>query len=224
MPVDPALFGDSGWFAACPESLREALVARGQWRKYAPGERATGDVEAPQAGMFGVYQGTFDIKTPRADGELVTFHSLSRGHWIGDISILSEQNQLAVMEARVASEVLFVPAPVVLDIVTRTPAHYRDFYRLTRRNMNIAIEALIGLVASGADHKIAFRLLQLDRMNCVPGGWLDMSQNDLAEMLGLSIASVRRGLAALAGASAIELGYARMRVHRARLASWIETH
>ena len=41
MPVDPALFGDSGWFAACPESLREALVARGQWRKYAPGERAT---------------------------------------------------------------------------------------------------------------------------------------------------------------------------------------
>lgn len=204
--------------------MRETLVAKGQWRSFEKGQRATGDIEAQQGGLIGVSQGAFDLMAPRADGELVVFLRFTRGNWLGDLSILAAQRQLVSMEARVRSELLFVPAPVILGMVDRNPAYYREFYRLSYHNFALAIETLVGQFAPGTDQKIAFRLLQFDRMNAAPETWLDLSQNDLADMLGLSIASVRRSLARLTELGTVEQGYGKIRIDRPKLLSWIQAH
>jgi CRP-like cAMP-binding protein len=196
-----------GWLAEQPAHLQSWFAAHGRWRQLAAGESIYDAGDEADA-LFGLGSGALDITLPLTDHEPVVMHRGEVGFWIGDLALLAGTERLVSVHARRAARVYVVPGRAVRALLEAEPEHWPRFYALTHRNMRTALHLLAEALSMSPSERICRRLLQLVE----PDGTVRATQEELADLLGVTRATVRRVLKRLVAEGAIATGYGRLRV------------
>jgi CRP/FNR family cyclic AMP-dependent transcriptional regulator len=212
-----AVLSKRGWLADRPPALQLALARIARPRRFAAGEALYryGDIAN---GIFGLVDGGLDISIPRADGLDVTVHRADPGFWIGDLALFVGQTRLVSVVAAVDTNVVHLPQAGLRRLLEAAPEYYPDFYALTYENVSVLLRLLANLAISPSETRVAVRLLMYDDSQQKTG--LKISQNKLAELIGLSVPTLQRVLKRLQEDKLIKVGYGRIDIlDRQRLLS-----
>jgi CRP-like cAMP-binding protein len=206
-----------GWLSERGPEVRTALRGIARVRDFDAGQHLYLAGDQPN-GMFALVNGALDISIPRADGQDMTVHRAEPGFWIGDSAFFSNQARLVSVRAAVRSRVVHLPQEKLAEVVRSKPDIVFDFYVLSHRNVETALQLLGNLTVSSSEIRVALRLLLHDER--LPDGetWIRFTQETLAQLVALSVPTLQRALRKLEEARWIEVGYRRVRiVDRARL-------
>lgn len=205
------LLQKAGWFGKRSDAFRRDLLDCGTERSFEPHEALYhhGD---PANGIFAVLSGGVLITAPADDGQEFVIHREGAGFWIGDLALFADTPRLIGVVATQETQTLFFPNSRIAKLVQVNPGYVRDFYALTQENMQTALRIMANLAVTGSEKRLVLRLLHLDEGSSESEGWIDVSQEDLAEMIAVSQPTLHRILHRLADADLIELGYGRVRL------------
>lgn len=208
--VLPALVKE-GWFAERSEESRRQLASIAVIRDYDHDEPLylAGD---PPNGVFGLVSGSLNLSIPRPDGEDFVFHRAKSGFWVGDLALFAGATRLISVRAAEPSRLIHLPADRIRQLADLYPTLHQDFYRLTYENFRFAIRVIGELTVPATDHKVALRLLLDSEVAKDDGGWITVSQSELAERIGVSLPTVQRTVRRLVESGLVEVGYRRIRV------------
>jgi CRP/FNR family transcriptional regulator, cyclic AMP receptor protein len=201
----------SGWLASCDVDVRKSLRSIAALVTFAAGDYLYRAGDVPN-GVFGLVSGAIDSLIPRLDGEEIVVHRAGGGFWIGDLALFSKQRRLLSLRAATPLAVIHLPQKELQEITHRQPALIGDFYRLSHTNMAMTLSLLGNLAVSGAENRVALRLLIQHPVLADEDGWIPLGQEALAELVALSTQSVRRALRQLESQGLLELGYRRIRI------------
>ena len=201
----------SGWFAARGPDFQNALLACGVSKSFEPDEALyhQGD---PADGIYGVMQGAVRITAPADDGQDFTLHQEGSGFWIGDLALFASTQRLISVIATQRTEALFFPSSRLERLVRENPEYLRDFYALSHENMQKALRIIANLGATGTMKRLVLRLLHLEEVAADPDGWIQVSQEELAAMIAVSMPTLHRSLQRLVKQGLVEGGYGRLRL------------
>lgn len=205
------LEANSRWLSGVDPGVRRKLRPLAQLRILPAREPLFRAGDLP-AGVFGLYDGMLDVAVPRMDGEEFVFHRAEPGFWVGDLALFSKQQRLVTVRSAVDSRLVYLPQSRMAALMRDEPSLLGEFYRLSYDNMEVALKLLGNLSISGADSRIALRLLAQAAENREPDEWIRLSQEALADLVALSSQSVRRCLRQFESLGLVECGYGRMRI------------
>lgn len=205
--LDLAPLDRVGWLAGQPEEFRDWVARCGRWREYAAGQFVyhAGD---PADGLYGLAAGGIEVSFPLLAEEPVTLYRAEVGFWIGDNAELSETPRVVSLRAVSRSRLLHLSTAAIRALLTERPQHWREFYRLSARNVSLAVTLLGEALALTPRARICRRLLELAEHTLEA----NITQEDLGRVVGAPRTSLRRCLADLAERGAIELRYRRVRI------------
>jgi CRP-like cAMP-binding protein len=201
----------SGWLKSCSEDVRDSLRGIAALRRFKETDYLYRAGDTPN-GVFGLVRGAIDSLIPRLDGEEIVVHRAGGGFWIGDLALFSKQTRLLSLRAATPVTVVHLPQKELLAMTQRQPTLIADFYRLSHINMAMTLSLLGNLAISGAENRVALRLMIQRRILTDEDGWIPLGQEALAELVALSTQSVRRALRHLESQGLLELGYRRIRI------------
>lgn len=201
----------TGWLSGCDSRDRELLFSIAELRSFEAGEFVyrIGD---PAEGVYGFVEGAVDIEIPRLDGEMFIFHRSGPGTWAGDLALFSSKDRLLSLQAAHRSVAVFLPRQGLFKLVGAHPRIMECFYRLTYENVALIVRLLGSLAVTGAENRVALRLLSLAETDEAGQEIVEVSQARLAQYVALSDQSVRRAVRKLEKAGLIETGYGRYRI------------
>jgi CRP-like cAMP-binding protein len=202
---DLAPLDSVGWLAGeSPEFVAWAAAA-GRWRRFRAGQYIyrAGD---PAEGVYGLAEGALEVTFPLVSDEPVTIHRAEVGFWIGDSALLSETPRLISISAAVDSRVFHIPNHALLRLLREEPGHWRAFYRLTARNFEVALRLLSESLALTVRARVCRRLLALAGAD----GDVQITQHDLATLVGVTRTTLQRALSALSRAGGVERRYGKV--------------
>jgi CRP-like cAMP-binding protein len=191
-----------GWLAQQPPEFRDWAATVGRWRRYQRGEvlYLAGDLSD---GLYGLADGAFDITFLLMAEEPVTIHRAEIGFWIGESALLAHEIRAVTLHAALPSRVFFIPGDAVRALLAGRPEHWRAFYLLSHSNAVTAVNLLAETLALSVPARVARRLLRL----ADPSGVVNVTQDDLAKLIGVVRATLQRAFEELAQGGAIETGY-----------------
>lgn len=200
--IDIAPLDQVGWLAEQADELRDWFASAGRWKKLEAGQimYQAGDVAD---GIYGLASGTLDIALPLVGGELVTIHRAEPGFWIGDSAQLSKRPRMISISAATPCKVLRVPGADLERLLTENPQFWPSIYDLNHRNVETALTLLGESLALTVKARVCRRLLALAEHEAE----VTITQDDLAKLVGVTRATVRRAIAELAAEGGVETGY-----------------
>lgn len=211
LPAAWSVLEKHGWLAERSADVRSVLRAVATTRVYEAGQALYLSGDAPD-GVYGLVEGALDVSIPRADGLDLTIHRAESGFWVGDLALIAKQVRLVSVRAAVMSELVYIPQDGIRAIIASRPEIVTDFYALSHRNVQTILGLLGNLSISPSEIRVAWRLLLLDEDLTAGKGWIQLSQEKLAELVALSVPTLQRALRQLETSGLIELGYRRIRV------------
>jgi CRP/FNR family cyclic AMP-dependent transcriptional regulator len=164
------------------------------------------------SGIFGLVTGGLDITIPRLDGEELTIYRADTGFWIGDLALFAGRRRLVSVRAASKSRLVHLPEDKLRSLVRSVPELVADFYELSYKNMALALQLLGNIAVTGATERVALRLLMHSEHLADAGGWIELSQKSLSELVSLSLQSIRRAVADLEQSGLVETAYGRIRI------------
>jgi CRP-like cAMP-binding protein len=205
--LDIAPLDRTGWLASQTDDFRRWVAGSAVWRTYAPGQfiYQAGD---SSNGLYGLAEGGLEITFPLIAQEPVVVYRAEVGVWIGDNAELAELPRMVSLMAATECRILQLPGRAIRTLLAEQPEHWRAFYRLSATNVKILAVLLAEALALTVRARVCRRLLQLSKES--PD--VEITQDDLARMLGVARATMRRTLADLADVGGIELRYRKVRV------------
>ncbi len=201
----------SGWFGARGAGFQSDLLDCGIAKSFEEGEALYhyGDLAN---GVYAILDGAVQITAPADDGQEFVVHRQGGGFWIGDLALFAESNRLVSVVATQRTRTLFFPSLRLDRLVRDKPEYVRDFYALSHENMQTALRIMANLAVTGTEKRLVLRLLHLDEGASKSDGWIVVSQDELAEMVAVSLPTLHRKLHNLVELGLIELGYGRVRL------------
>ena len=201
----------AGWLAELDTAKRRLLRPIARLRAcgeaeylYLPGDESDG--------VYGLVEGALDILVPRLDGEEQLVHRAEPGFWIGDLALFARQRRLVGVRASSPCRLIYLPQDQLRLVIRQEPGLIGDFYMLTHGNMATALRVIGMLSVSGAENRVALRLLMQRDAPQANDDWIRLSQDCLAELVALSQQSVRRALRSLERRGLVEIGYGKLRI------------
>ena len=205
--VDIAPLDRTGWLASQTDDFRRWVASAGGWRTYAPGQFIYQAGDASD-GLYGLAEGGLEISFPLIAQEPVVVYRAEVGYWIGDNAELAELPRMVSLMAATECRILQLPSREIRAVLAARPEHWRAFYRLSATNVNLLAVLLAEALALTVRARVCRRLLQLSKES----GDVEITQDDLARLLGVARATLRRTLADLADLGGIELHYRKVNV------------
>lgn len=201
-----------GWLARRSAETQARLLAIARLRTYEAG-RYIYRAGAPGTALYGLIEGGLDLILPvhgRAD---IVAHRAEPGYWIGDLAVIAGRERLVSVRASQPTTMMVLPARALLDLLKKEPELHRDLYELTHDNMAMALRFLGEALAFTAVERIARRLAHFAQARGdAVDPWLELSQGDLAGMVGASLPTTQRAIRQLREAGLIDTGYGRLRI------------
>lgn len=192
----------NGWLAEQDASFQAWVLSRGRWQSYRPGASLFEAGDEPD-GLYGVASGAVEVAFPRAGEEEVAVSRSSTGFWIGDAALLSQKPRMVTVRATHPVEALFLPAGAIRQLLAEEPRHWPAFYVLSYTNARNAWSLLSEALSLPTQARLARRLLALDD----GGGRIEVTQQDLARLLGVTRSTVQRALQDLSENGCLSLCY-----------------
>lgn len=158
--------------------------------------------------MYGLAEGALEITFPLVADEPVIIHRAEPGFWIGDAAQFSRRSRMIGIAAASAVRVLRVTGADLERLLAETPRFWPCFYDLSSRNVETALTLLSESLALTVKARVCRRLLALAERNAE----VSITQDDLAKLVGVTRATVRRAIAELAAEGGVETGYRSLRL------------
>ncbi len=215
------------WFQALPAELAGQLQALAQPRILGAGDWLfrRGD---PPCGLYAVARGALSISGTEACGDQARMALLALVEppmWLGEIALFDGDCRTHDARAATACIVLHVPQAPLHEWLQAHPAHWRPLALLLADKLRACLIALQEQTLLPAPQRLARRLVRMaegfgqwqpDAL-AAPGGQrlrreLDVSQEQLARMLGLSRQTTNQILQELQQAGCLHLRRGRLEI------------
>lgn len=207
-PADLAILEADSWFGQIPPERRALLLEEAQVRSVAAGAvlYAVGD---PPNGLWATLDGQVRLKGyPSAGLELLAL-VLQPGSWFGEVSTLDGLARASDAIAFGAARVIHLPLAAFARAAAATPELYRDVSLLVCRHQRVTLSFIAQTVAQPPRVRLASLLAGASRAG---RGVLQIRQEDLATMVGVSRQTLNRHLNALERDGIVALAYAEIAV------------
>jgi len=158
--------------------------------------------------MYGLAEGALEITFPLVADEPVTIYRAEPGFWIGDAAQLSRRQRMIGIAAATPVRILRVSGAELERLLVECPRFWPCFYDLSSRNVETALTLLSECLALTVKARVCRRLLTLAERDRD----VQITQDDLAKLVGVARATVRRAIAELAADGGVETGYRSLRV------------
>lgn len=202
-------------------ALREWMAALAVRREYADGEQlhARGD---RKPSMDVVISGSIRLVRLRLDGSQSFITTIGPGQHVADVLMLGGEARTHNVVASGAATVDHYDLAAFEQLITQ-PEVLLALYRVAGFRLNAAIAMVDDLRTLSREAHLAKLLLTLTS-DATAGDAVEVVQEDLASILGVSVMTLAKSLALLKREGLIETGYRQVRVpDRKRLKQWLAT-
>ncbi len=211
-PVPPGLhtaLTSDEWFSTCAPALQTELLRLARMRHLNPNESlfARGG-EAD--GLCCVVAGALLIGALDAQGDSALLAYLEPYQWFGEISLIDARPRTHDAVADGPTQVLVVPREPLLAWLDAHPAMWRELARLACRKLRVLFIAVEELAQLPLEERVWRRLQLVARgygSRDAPRRRIRLSQELLAQMLGVSRQSINKALKALEAGGRLRLHY-----------------
>ncbi|UQV44498.1 Crp/Fnr family transcriptional regulator [Janthinobacterium lividum] len=201
------------WFTAL-DSRHQALLRAGSvLRHYEAGAFITRRGE-PSAHWIGVHTGLIKLAIYNVDGRGATFSGVPAGGWCGEGSVLKRELRRYDVVAVRAADIILVPA----DLFHLLLAESLSFNAFVIRQLNERMGQFIATIQNqrllAVDAQVAQAIAQLFHPMLYPrtSSVLELSQEEIGLLTGISRQRVNQALGRLAELQLISIAYQSIRV------------
>lgn len=182
-------------FASLPEADRRALAGRVRSRRFASSETVfhRGD---PAAHLYVLVSGRAKITLPDEYGKEAMITIVHPGEVFGELALFDDEPRSATVVAVSETECLLVSRDDFLSLLERAPQAMREVLRLLARTIRRSTSRVEDLVFLDVPSRVAKCVLDLSEVNGTVAE-IELTQDDLAAMVGATRVSVNRVLASL---------------------------
>jgi CRP-like cAMP-binding protein len=216
-----AFLRQGAWFGGLPVALQECILSRAILRTFAKG-RVVQFEEGPALGLIAILEGQVLILRHVSEGdEPALIHVGGPGFWFGEAAVLMDKGTLVTAVAQSAVKALILPKAEFDRIVDDEPRYYPAFARIAFERYRLLMRFLAETLRLSPDFRLRLRLADLADLADASGTQtildgkavtLDMSQSELAGIIGLSRQKLNVRLRQLQEEGWVELGPRRIRV------------
>jgi CRP/FNR family cyclic AMP-dependent transcriptional regulator len=202
------------WFSHLPVDLQRSLLAAARLRTLAAGQCLfkRGD---PPCGLYAVLEGAVRISAVNAQGKEAVLSLVETPYWFGEICLFDNLPRTHDALAMGQCTLLQVPQAAMLALLEDHPAYWRDVALLMSHKLRLSLINIEQMSLMPASARLAHRLLmiaqgygEIDQARRT----LQLPQEDLAAMLGLSRQTTNSLLKALEQQGLIGLSYGAIEV------------
>jgi CRP/FNR family cyclic AMP-dependent transcriptional regulator len=209
--TDPSMLERDQWFGSIPSERRTALLAEARVRTVPTGGTVYG-IGDPPNGLWCVLEGQVRLKGYSTNGVEMLVLVLRPGKWFGELSTLDggprPHDALAFGDTRL----LHIAMPAFSRAVEVQPMLYRDLGMLVCAHQRSALD----FIGQSVSQSVRVRLASsLAHSTIGADGHLQVRQDEVAALVGVSRQSVNRHLRLFEQAGLIDLGYKEIRVRDA---------
>jgi CRP/FNR family cyclic AMP-dependent transcriptional regulator len=190
LPDEEANLHRNRWFGSLPESLRREILARCDVRRLPPGQMLArrGD-EAIE--WYGVAAGALSLCSQLPDGRSFRLNVIGPGRWWGDIGLLDGKPQDLDIQTQTQCTLLVLHRAPLQELLAASPLLREAALQLQCERLRHLFRRVEELLALPLPQRVARQLARLAREfgRPVEAGVcidLNLSQSDLAAMLGAS--------------------------------------
>ncbi len=206
-----ALLLGNAWFRALPEHFATAVLSEGVVRRYRD-QLIFAEGDAPN-GLFALLEGEARIRHWSHDRGSAALSIIGPGDWFGETAMLDGQPRSSDAQAVGRVTVLQIAPPAFRRLTTDSVAHYAAFTRLVCAQYRRAMTFIVSTSSLPLRVRLARRLIALAKdhgVDTASGRRIDLklSQESLADMVGVSRQSLNKALGDLRAAGLVDLGYA----------------
>lgn len=195
-------------FRGLPPPALERVAALATQRHYGEGEIVCSQGD-PGDALHAVVTGRIRISSGAADGREIFLNIMEPGDSFGEIALLDGGTRTATAVAMVASELVSLRRDHLFALLEREPQVALDLLRLCGERLRWTSGLLEDAALLDAPARLAKRLLSLGQLHGERAGsgyTLRISQEDLANFLGVSRQAVNQQLQAWKAQGWVELG------------------
>jgi len=202
------------WFNALPPALQDALLQAAVVRRLDAGQRLFRRGDKP-CGLYAVAEGAIRIGAVGKSGKEALLTLVEPPYWFGEISLFDGQPRTHDAFAESPSVLLQVPQAALLTLLEREPGYWRDFALLMSQKLRLTFIALEEISLLPAAPRLARRLLLIAEGYGEASGQrrsIQLAQEQLALMLGLSRQTTNQILKELEAQSVLRLAYGEIEI------------
>ena len=199
-----------GWFADQPASLQQLILRSAKLLNVAAGKIVyrQGD---PPSGLFGICSGRLKFSYTHRSGKEIIAGFGSSGQWFGEVSMIDALPRHNTVTAVSSTTLVQIPQKQFDEIVTKEPKVVRNFSTLLCSNFRFNLFFHDDVLMQPPLIRLANLLSLLVQVDFKQGHRkdivLEISQGQLASMIGLSRQTTNRLLQHLKEKNLIELQY-----------------
>ncbi|NDY93376.1 Crp/Fnr family transcriptional regulator [Ideonella livida] len=202
LSLDSALAAlrQGAWWAAAPQELQDFVRAAGRLRRVPAGQALFARGASPD-GLYALVSGAVRITGVGAQGQETILALLEPPQWFGEIAVFDRAPRTHDAQVAQDATLVWVPQALLLDWLEDHPAAWAALGRLMAAHLRLMFAALEEQVQLPPAQRLARRLVQMAQGY---GGLqgrsqrvLQVSQDELGRMLGLSRQTVNQCLQAL---------------------------
>lgn len=197
------------WFRHLPAELQRRLLAAARLRSLTAGQLLfkRGD---PPCGLYAVLEGAVRISAVNAQGKEAVLSLVETPYWFGEICLFDNLPRTHDALAMGPCTLLQVSQAAMLGMLEQQPAYWREVALLMSHKLRLSLINIEQMSLMPASARLAHRLLmiaegygEVEQARRV----LQLPQEDLAAMLGLSRQTINSLLKALEQQGIIGLSY-----------------
>ena len=215
-PLIFRLLKQGGWFGGLPAALQRLILQESVVRTYRKGQVIVREGELPK-GLFVVLEGRIRGVRDVGDGGEVLLHVGEAGFWFAYYSLFHRRPSVGSIVADTVVRVLHLSVARFERIVADEPRYYRAFADLALEHYAMLFKYLADGPGLRPEDRLRVRLADIaalrrrDRPVHGPVS-VNVSQSDLASMLGVSRQTLSALLGQLQARGLIEVGFRSIRV------------
>ena len=201
------------WFSRQPPQVHKSLASAGNIVQYAAGTWIFGETDEA-TGLFAVLDGFIKGYASFGRNETVLIEYAGPGAWFGQVSVLKAPRRIATVLAATDATLLHIPRPELLKLTRAQPAIWEALAELSHLQMHRVITAL-AQTSLPPMARVAARLASLVPDPVRKGSTaaeFNLSQGELAELIGLERKTVQRVLKKLNQRGLVTTAYRKIQV------------
>lgn len=213
-PTTPRILQHDPWFTQLPPQLRERLLHVAVPRAL-PARRRLFSKGDPTSGLFALLEGAVKIYGEHDPGHDGLIGYLSPPAWFGEVGLFDGLPRTHTIETAVPCQLLYLPLPALRAVLREEPAWWSDVARLMAQKLRLAFFVLDDMTQASAHMRVVRRILMLAHNLAhlsPPQRTINIQQEQLSQMLGLSRQTVNPILRQLATDKVIEVSYGRITI------------
>ncbi len=201
-------------FAAFPEALRSRLLAAAVPRNFASGQIIQQRGDAAN-GFWIIEQGQVKIGRFGEGGRFQMVALMAAGDSYGELAMFSKSARVVDAVSLGESRLLWVARQDVENLIDTDPAIGRELVRILSAQLQEVLDMLIMSRRLPAINLLARSLFSLCRGR--GDRTVDLTQEDLAELVGVSRVTISKALGKLEQGGAIETRYGKIAIRNAEI-------